>query len=154
LLVLVIGFVFHWIGQLISILNWDFATRIGLQEKELLPEYKVYEHAISIADVAIAWIYGIAGVGLILGIKWGFKLAWFPGVILIYHSISCWFWTGNQKRAGHQLMSTPLRIGWCLVNFITGALTIIGGLDDVLNRAFSICLHIRDMVFLKVAVKN
>ena len=31
-LVLIVGFVFHWIGQLISILNWDLATRIGLQE--------------------------------------------------------------------------------------------------------------------------
>ena len=33
LLVLVVGFIFHWIGQLISILNWELATRIGLQEK-------------------------------------------------------------------------------------------------------------------------
>ena len=29
-LVLIVGFVFHWGGQLISLLNLDFATKIGL----------------------------------------------------------------------------------------------------------------------------
>jgi hypothetical protein len=124
-LVLVVGFAFHWIGQLISILNWDLATRIGLQEKGILPEYKVYEHGIAVADVAIGWVYGIAGLGLVLGTQWGFKLAWFPGVVLIYHGISAWFWTGNQKRAGHQLMPDAMRVGWCLVNVITGVLTTL-----------------------------
>jgi hypothetical protein len=124
-LVLIVGFGFHWIGQLISILNWDFASKIGLQEAKLLPEYKVYEHAIVVADVAIGWIYGIAGVGLILGTKWGFMLAWFPGVVLIYHIISFWFWTRNRRKAGHQLTPNPLRIGWTLANSITGALAIL-----------------------------
>ncbi|MGB2770159.1 MAG: hypothetical protein WBC88_10580 [Candidatus Zixiibacteriota bacterium] len=124
-LVLAVGFIFHWIGQLISILNWDLATRIGVQEKGMLPEYKVYEHAIAVADVAIGWIYGIAGVGLILGTPWGFKLAWFPGVVLIYHSISFWFWTGNRRRSGHQLTADSVRIGWCLANMITGVLAIL-----------------------------
>ena len=123
-LVLVVGFIFHWIGQLISILNWDLATRMGLQEKGP-PEYKVYEHAIAVADAAIGWIYGIAGVGLILGAPWGFKLAWFPGVVLIYHSISFWFWTRNQKRSGHQLTADSLRIGWSVANMITGVLAIL-----------------------------
>ena len=124
-LVFAVGFIFHWIGQLISLLDWDLAARIGLQEKGMLPEYKVYEHAIAVADVAIGWIYGIAGVGLILGTPWGFKLAWFPGVILIYHSISFWFWTGNQMRSGHKLTADPLRIGWSLANMITGVLAIL-----------------------------
>ena len=124
-LVLVVGFIFHWIGQLISILNWDLATRIGLQEKTMLPEYKVYEHAIAVADVAIGWIYGVAGVGLILGTTWGFKLGWFPGVVLIYHSISFWFWTRNQRRSGHRLTADCLRIGWSLANMITGVLAIL-----------------------------
>jgi hypothetical protein len=124
-LVLAVGFVFHWIGQLISIVNWNLATRIGLQEKGMLPEYKVYEHAIAVADVAIGWIYGIAGVGLILGTTWGFKLAWFPGVVLIYHSISFWLWTGNQMRSGQKLTADPLRIGWSLANMITGVLAIL-----------------------------
>ena len=128
-LVLVVGFVLHWVGQLTSIINWDLATRIGLQERGMLPEYKVYEHAIAVADVAIGWIYGIAGVGLILGTTWGFKLAWFPGVVLIYHSISFWFWTGNQMSSGHKLTADPLRIGWSLANMITGVLAILVALS-------------------------
>ena len=66
-LVLVVGFGFHWIGQLLSLLNWDLATRIGIQEEGLLPEYRVYEHAIAVADVVMGWIYGFAGIGLVLG---------------------------------------------------------------------------------------
>jgi hypothetical protein len=124
-LILVVGFVFHWIGQLISILNWDFATRIGLQEKEAPPEYKVYEHGFAVADVAIGWIYGIAGVGLILGSQWGFKLAWLPGVVLIYHSISFLFVTRNQRKAGHRLMPDFTMAVWFLANGIAGALTIL-----------------------------
>ena len=124
-LILIVGFGFHWIGQLISIVNWDFAKRVGLQEKGALPEYKVYEHAIAVADVALGWIYGLAGVGLMLGFQWGFKLAWFPGVVFVYHIISFWFWTENQRRAGHQLMPGPMRIGWFLANGITGVLTVL-----------------------------
>ena len=26
---LIVGFLFHWVGQLISLINWDFDTRIG-----------------------------------------------------------------------------------------------------------------------------
>jgi hypothetical protein len=29
-LILVVGFCFHWLGQLVSVLNWNLATRIGL----------------------------------------------------------------------------------------------------------------------------
>jgi hypothetical protein len=124
-LVLVVGFIFHWIGQLISVSNWNLATRIGLQEEELLPEYKVYEHAIALADVAVGWIYGIAGVGLLIDAELGYKLAWFPGVILVYHSISYWFWTGNRRKAGHKLVADSVRIGWPVVNFAAGALAIL-----------------------------
>jgi len=123
-LVLIIGFIFHWVGQLISVLNWGFATRIGLQEKGGPPEYLVYERGTAVADAALGWIYGIAGVGLILDAPWGFKLAWFPGVVLIYHSISAWFWYGNQKRAGHALLSDAKRISWCLANFAAGVLAV------------------------------
>lgn len=52
-LVLVVGFLFHWVGQLISLLNWKAATRLGLQEEGLLPEYAVYERAIAVSDVAL-----------------------------------------------------------------------------------------------------
>jgi hypothetical protein len=124
-LVLVVGFVFHWIGQLISILNWDLATRIGLQEAALLPEYQVYERAVAAADVALGWIYGIAGLGLVLDAQWGYKLAWFPGVVLVYHGISYWFWTGNRRKAGHKLVSDSMRIGWSVMNLVAGGLAIV-----------------------------
>ena len=133
ILVLIVGFGFHWIGQLISLANPDLAKRLGILEKDTLPEYEVYENAIAIADVAIGWTYGIAGAALILGIPSGFRLAWIPGVVLLYHSISFWFWTTNQKRAGHHLPFTrePVKTCWFLANFITGTLAIsvaiIGG---------------------------
>lgn len=125
ILVLFVGFIFHWIGQLISVLNWDLALRIGLQEKKAPAEFKVYEHGFAVADVLIGWIYGIAGVGLILGTKLGFKLAWFPGVVLLYHSLSFYFWSRNQISSGHRLMSDSMRIGWFLANGLTGSLTIM-----------------------------
>jgi hypothetical protein len=124
-LVLVIGFGFHWIGQLVSVLDWDLATRIGIQEAELPPEYKVYEHAMAVADVALGWIYGLAGLGLLLGTQWGYRLAWFPGVVLVYHSISVWVWWGNQRKAGHKLVSDSMRVGWPVANFAAGALAIL-----------------------------
>jgi len=124
-LVIIIGFIFHWIGQLISLLDWDYATKIGLQEKGLPPEYKTYEHGIAVADVAIGWIYGIAGAGLIFNTHWGHQLVWIPGVVLLYHSISFWFWTGNQKKSGHQLRPDSLRVVWFVANLVTGVLAIL-----------------------------
>ena len=41
ILILIVGFVFHWLGQLTSVLNWNFSTKLGLQEAELPKEYKV-----------------------------------------------------------------------------------------------------------------
>ncbi len=122
ILVLIIGFVFHWIAQLISFINWEFATKIGVQEKGMPKEFKVYEHAIAGADVLIGWVYGIAGIGLILDYSWSYKLLWFPGIILIYHGISVWFWMGNQKKIGYQLATNKFRIIWSAINIITGAL--------------------------------
>ncbi|MCP5051497.1 MAG: hypothetical protein GY940_30295 [bacterium] len=125
ILILIIGFGFHWIGQLISIINWTFATKIGIQEARLPKEYKVYEHAIAVSDSLIGWVYGFASVGLFLDVSWGYKLAWFPGVILLYHSFNYWFWTGNRRRDGNKLVSDTMRTGWSLANFITGVLTIL-----------------------------
>ncbi len=125
ILVLIVGFGFHWIGQLISVLNWELAMKIGLQEKNAPVEYKVYEHGFAITDILIGWIYGIAGGGLILNADWGFKLAWLPGVVLLYHSLSFWFWSRNQRNAGHRLMTDSLRVGWFLANGLTGILTIL-----------------------------
>ena len=125
ILVFIVGFLFHWIGQLVSIINWDFATKIGLQESNMPKEYKAYEHAIAVADSMIGWIYGLAAIGLIIEAGWGYKLACFPGIILIYHAISFWFWTGNKQKDGHDLISAPLRICWTVANFVSGALTIV-----------------------------
>ena len=124
-LVLIVGFLFHWIGQLISLLNWEFATKIGVAEKGLIPEYRVYEKGIAAADVLIGWIYAIAGIGLILDTTWGIKLAWFPGIIFVYHGFCFWFWSKNQRKAGHRLMPNSTRIIWFLANFITGVLAIL-----------------------------
>jgi hypothetical protein len=124
ILVLVVGFLMHWIGQLISIINWEFATRIGLQEKGLPKEFKVYEHAIAAADVAVGWTYGIAGVGLILDAPWAYQLIWIPGAILIYHGISAWFWMENQKKAGYPLTTNSFRLIWTSLNLVTGILAV------------------------------
>jgi hypothetical protein len=124
-LIFIVGFIFHWVFQLISLINWNYATKIGLQEKEMLPEYKVYEHAIAIADVLIGWIYGIAAIGLILNIIWAYKIVWIPGSILIYHGLSYWFWKGNQNKSGHKMTNNSLRVGWTLLNLITGIICII-----------------------------
>ncbi len=120
-----VGFLAHWVGQLTSILNWDLAERLGLQEREMPAEYRVYEHAIAVADSAVGWLYGVAAVGLFLDAEWGYKLLWIPGSILVYHAISAWAWEGNRRAAGHQLWSDVMRIGWCSVNFITGGLALL-----------------------------
>ena len=96
-----------------------------MQEKDNLPEYEVYELAIAMADVALGWIYGIASIGLILNLPWAYNLIWFPGVVFIYHSISYWFWKGNQNKSGHPTTSNAFRITWFLLNFVTGILTIL-----------------------------
>jgi len=125
LAVFIVGFVFHWVGQLVSLLNWEFATKLGIQERGMLPEYKVYEHAIAKADVSLGWIHGLASIGLVFGADWGFKLAWISAAILVYHGLSFWFWTVNQRRAGNQLTSAPLRIIWSLANITAGLFTMM-----------------------------
>jgi hypothetical protein len=125
ILVLIVGFVFHWLGQLISLCHWDLAVRLGLAEKDILPEYKDYELGMAAADVAMGWLYGLAGIRLLWGAPWGFRLAWFPGVVCTYHGLCFWFWTRNQIRAGHRLHSKPLRLGWCLANLVTGLLAVL-----------------------------
>lgn len=126
-LVLIVGFVFHWIGQGFSLLNWDLATRLGLQEKGMPAEYKVYEHAIAVSDVCVGWIYGIVGIGLLIDSSWGYKLAWVPGAILLYHAISFLAWTGNQRKAGVQLSTCKpaFRAVWTTANAATGLLAIL-----------------------------
>lgn len=131
ILILIVGFGFHWLGQLISLLDRDLAIRAGIWEAAMPEEYEVYENAIAIADVVIGWIYAIAGIGLILGTSWGYTLAWVPGIILVYHSLCFWSWTGNQKSAGQYLAFTknPARVAWFLANLITGLLAVVAAVS-------------------------
>lgn len=125
ILVFVVGFIFHWIGQLISIINWEYAKKIGLQENKALPEYKVYEHAIATSDVSIGWIYGIVAIGLIIDTTWAYTLVLIPGAVFVYHSLFFWKLIGNQNKFGHPTTTNATRITWFLLNFITGILAII-----------------------------
>lgn len=125
-LVLIVGFGFHWLGQGLSVLNWSLATRLGLQEEGMPAEYKVYEHAIAVADVAVGWLYGLAGVGLVMGAPWGYKLACIPGAILVYHAIGFWMWTAHQTSAGYRFQTgrMPFRVVWTSANLVTGGLAL------------------------------
>lgn len=126
LLVLLVGFCFHFGGQLISLVDWDLATRWGLQEAGMRPEHKAYEHAIAVSDALIGWTYGIAGVGLVLDASWAYRWAWIPGAILTYHALGFWFWTGNHRKSGdhYSTTHTSFRLVWTLANLGTGALAI------------------------------
>ena len=126
LMVLVVGFGAHFVGQLISIVDWDLATRLGLQEKGLRPEYRHYEHAIAVSDVVVGWTYPIAAIGLIVDAPFGYACAWLPGAILTYHAVGFWLWTAHHKAAGDEYATTraPLRQVWAVGNLSTGLLTL------------------------------
>jgi len=91
----------------------------------MIPEFEVYERGIAVADVMIGWIYGIAAVGLILNAPWAYKLVWIPGIVLLYHGLSFWFWSGNQHKLGQPLNTNRFRIIWFTANFVTGVLAIL-----------------------------
>jgi len=124
ILVLIVGFLFHWVGQLISILNWGLATRLGLQEKIMLPEHRAYEHGTAVADVLVGWVYPAIGVGLMWGADWSYKLAWIPGAILTYHAFNHWFWEMNRRREGLYYFNDVGRIAWFVGNLATGGLCL------------------------------
>ena len=125
-LVLAVGFVFHFLGQLYSVLNLEGAIKLGIQEADSPEEYRAYELGIALADVLVGWTYAIAGVGLIADASWGYVWAWIPGGVLTYHGLSFWFWTRNQQRAGYDRPFTtwPARHVWFTVNLATGLLAI------------------------------
>lgn len=123
-LILIVGFGFHFVGQTFSVLNWKAAKRLGLQETDLPAGYYPYEHGTAIADMLVGWVYGLAALGLLLGADWGYRLAAFPGAILLYHGISAWFWEADRRRQGSGLFSDRLRYGWCGANVLTGALAL------------------------------
>lgn len=41
LLIFVVGFIFHWIAQLISVVNWDYAKKLVFKRK-MLPQNSKY----------------------------------------------------------------------------------------------------------------
>ena len=127
LLVLIIGFGIHFLGALISVINWELGTRLGLQEAGMRPEHRNYEHAIAVSDSLIGWTYGIAAVGLIINASWAYAWAWIPGAILTYHALGFWFWSANHRRSGDNYGTTrnPLRSVWAGSNLATGLLTIL-----------------------------
>ncbi len=124
LLILVIGFGFHWLGQAISLVNPGLAVRLGVLEDGLLPEFRVYEDAIAKADVIIGWTYPLAAIGLLMDADWGARLAWVPGSIFVYHGLSAWFWEANRRKLRHRHFSEPLRRLWCFSNIGAGLLVI------------------------------
>lgn len=124
ILVLIVGFGFHFCGQLLSVVSWDVAARLGLQERDNPPDYYPYEHGTAVGDVLIGWVYPIAGLGLLLDTEWGLKLAWIPGSILLYHSLCAWFWERDRRAAGHGIWTDGFRFAWCGANFVTGLLTL------------------------------
>ncbi|MCK9152095.1 hypothetical protein [Methanobacterium alcaliphilum] len=125
ILILLIGFIFHFVGQFISLINWEKAVKLGIAEKNILPEYRDYEYGIAMADLCIGWLYLIIGFGLILDQSWSFKLAWIPGVIFIYHSISFYFWSTKQEKRGYKYRSTSGKISWFLLNLVGGIVILL-----------------------------
>ncbi len=124
ILVLIVGFGFHFLGQLISVINWELACRLGLQERDVPEGFYAYEYGQAVGDVLMAWIYPLAALGLLLGADWGYQLAWIPGAILTYHALSAWFWEVGRRSIGHGIWSDRFRLVWCSANFGTGILTL------------------------------
>lgn len=128
ILILVIGFGFHFCGQLLSLFDWELACKLGLQERDIPPGAFPYEHGTALGDVAIAWIYPIAAIGLVLNAEWGYALAAIPGAILLYHGVCAWGWEADRRAAGHGLWSDGFRLVWCGGNAATGLLTLTNAL--------------------------
>jgi len=125
LLILILGGGLHWLGQLISVINWDLAMKLGIVDEKITPEYKTYEHGIAMADSILGWIYTLAAIGLILDYSWAYELIWIPAAIFIYHGISFYFWVGNQTKLGKPTYERNMHIFWPLINIGIGLLGIL-----------------------------
>ncbi len=124
LLILIVGVGFHFCGQLLSVLNWPLAERLGLQEANMPPGYRAYEHGTAMGDVLLGWTYGLAALWLFLGADWGYKLAAIPGAVLVYHALCAWFWEVDRRRDGNGFWTDRFRAAWCGANLITGLLAL------------------------------
>lgn len=122
-LVFVVAFLFHWAGQTFSLLNYEKAVKWGLQNDGLTPEMNSYELGIAVGDCAVGWTYGIAAAGLLLWNRtsWCYRMAWFPGVVLLYHSVCFYFWTAGWLNLGldYPLCQPPVRHIWFGANLVT-----------------------------------
>ena len=122
-LVLIVGFGIHWLNRVALYLHWEFMPRHGFGII-FGDSQNNYNRWITISDMTIGWLYGVIGVGLILGMDWGYDLAWIPGVILTLEGISYWINNGKKKSDPAQYTYfTPSE--WKVLNLLTGLFVII-----------------------------
>jgi hypothetical protein len=70
----------------------------------------------------MARVYGVAAVGLPPASDWGYKLAWVPGSLLVFHSRCAWHWEIDDRRAaGQGIRTDPFGLAWCPANLISQA---------------------------------
>ena len=72
----------------------------------------------------MAWVYGVAAVGLPLGPDWGYRVAWVPGSLLVYHSLYAWHRETDRRAAGKGVGSDTFGLAWCSANFTTWDLAV------------------------------
>ena len=121
-LFLVVAFLFHWVGQTLSLIDFDLALKLGIQEDGIPPEFSAYELGIAVGNCALGWTYGIAGVGVLVKKQWGYRMAWLPSVVLLYHSLCFNEWTAGWIRLGYgalPLAQPAGRYSWFVANLAT-----------------------------------
>lgn len=69
----------------------------------------------------MAWIHGVAAVGLPLGPDWGYKLACVPGSLLGYQSRYTWLWETDRRAAGQGISTDTFGLAWYSANLISWA---------------------------------
>jgi hypothetical protein len=121
ILILIVGFGFHFLSQLMGYLHWEPEVKHGFIIN-MPVKSKGYAHIIALSDVLIGWSYAIIGSGLYLGKSWGYVLAWIPGIIFTFEGIGYWFWSGHQQRFKDPLRT---RIEWSTLNIICGLFIVL-----------------------------
>lgn len=122
-LILIVGFGFHFLGQLMGFLHWEpelkhsFIINMPIKSTG-------YEHLVAVSDIAIGWSYAIIGMGLYLGRPWGYTLAWIPGIILLLEGSSFLTWCCLKKVQKPDL-SLLERVEWGSLNIVSGLFIIL-----------------------------
>ena len=123
IIILIVGFGFHFLGQLMGFLYWEpelkhsFIINMPIKAKG-------YAHIVAISDVAIGWSYAIIGMGMYIGKSWSYTLAWIPGIILFLEGISFWTWRNQNNRPAQDLSLTE-RIEWSGLNIVSGLFILL-----------------------------